>query len=582
MAERIRALEAKTSSSLLRKFRPTKSTKNVSQSKARTFERPSPGAPGNNLIAPLRTRRSVFKATELSPHRPETPIHRSIPEDDPYIHSPQPERSLPKIVEPLEQAQHTLDTSRGNDDGFAISSGFGRRVAKNFAVRRTSRPHEDVGSPSLTHHRYRYQLGSITNCTRHGRRPPGTPHDTGATKDMIDRARSGEYIPIGMLHRSQLESTSPWAYLERAKVPIEDVCPDCAAEERLMMMDAMQAQSTPLHPPHSLTEPDTGVVTATNLPKAIGTIIIFQGGVLHRVITNVHQGNPTAPDMRKLLEKLARVSQDLASIGRPSQATASPEQALKTMIFDTQAVKPQPSIPELLDLTDRIANEMQLDIGQRKLAPPANKRAREQSLLHSEDADSLMSNPSPTLVEPAPFCVRATPGPPSVYVTAVQSRKTSVIHVPAPIKPDSKCSTLPSAMPRTSDAWPIPVPKPLEVVPREVKASERRSTAQSDATLPSRLSPKSVPYPMIITPELRDSPRSQKRVRAMDLWPSKLRAPDGRSPSSAKVAEQAQLASHNARLDMNKAVQDAAEIERQMRRKVRTRGGLGGTSKAEV
>lgn len=241
----------------------------------RTFERPVPAALDNNLISPLCTKRTVFNTTNLSPHRPETPIHKSIPEDDPYIHAPQPERSLPSIVEPLEQAQHTLNTSRGNDDGFAISAGFGRRVAKNFAVRRTSRPHEDAGSPRMTHHRYRYQLGTITKCVRHGRRLPGTPHGTGATKDMIDRARSGEYIPIGMLHRSQLEATSPWAYLERAKVPIEDVCPDCAAEELLREAETMQAPLTPLQAPLPLAGRDNGVVTAMKLPEDIGAIIIL-------------------------------------------------------------------------------------------------------------------------------------------------------------------------------------------------------------------------------------------------------------------------------------------------------------------
>lgn len=34
----------------------------------------------------------------------------------------------------------TLDTSRGNRDGFAIASGYGRRASKNFAVRCNSRP----------------------------------------------------------------------------------------------------------------------------------------------------------------------------------------------------------------------------------------------------------------------------------------------------------------------------------------------------------------------------------------------------------------------------------------------------------
>lgn len=575
MAERIRALEAKNVNSVLKRSRPTKPTTSVNQSKGRTFERVLPDPPGEPVVAPLRTKRGSTKTANLLPYRPETPIHRSIPDDDPYIHAPQPERSISGIVEPHEQAQHLLDTSRGNDDGFAISSGFGRRLAKHFAVRRTSRPHEDAGSPSVIHHRYRYQLGTITNCSRHGRRLPGTPHGTGATKDMVDRARSGEYIPIGMLHRSQLDATSPWAYLERAKVPVEDVCPDCAAEERLREAEAERTPMTPLQPTQALADRDDGVITAMKLPEAIGAIIILRTGVSSCIVTNVRQGTPTAANMRKLSEKLARVSQDMASLDRSAQSTASPEQGLKTLIFDTQAVKPKPSITELLHLTDQIASEMQLDIGQNKRAAAVIHHAREQSLLHSEDAQNLFNSPSPVLDASGPFCLRATPGPPSVYVTAAQSRKTSITDALASAKPDDNRLTLPSAMPQAANQSLSPATTPSKTVQQEAEASEMRSPAPPYVPSSSRVSPKSLPYPVATRPELRKSPRPQKRVRVTDLWPPKLRLSTGQAASPSQAVEQAQLEQHKARLDKNKAVQEAADIERQMRRQVRTRGGLG-------
>lgn len=297
------------------------------------------------------------------------------------------------------------------------------------------------------------------------------------------------------------------------------------------------------------------------------------------MITNVRQGHPTAANMRKLSEKLLRASQAMSDIDNSSPSTSSPETELKTAIFDTQAVKPQPSIPELLHLTDQIASELRLDIGQKRLSAPTVARTPGQSLLHSEDAHSLLSSPSPPLVAFGPFCMRATPGPPSVYVTALQSRKSSVADVPASSKLEMKRPRLPSDMLQASDLSSISAIEPLQTAKRDAEdaedaeASEARAAAVSNAIPSLRLSPKSLPYPVTIKPELRKSPIPSKRVLVHDLWPSKQKLAVGQTLSPAKVAEQTQLQSHKARLDMNKAVQDAAEIERQMRQKVRARGG---------
>jgi hypothetical protein len=53
---------------------------------------------------------------------------------------------MPMLRDPPEQDSYPppkpefLDTSRGNQDGFAVASGYGRRASRNFNVRHNSRP----------------------------------------------------------------------------------------------------------------------------------------------------------------------------------------------------------------------------------------------------------------------------------------------------------------------------------------------------------------------------------------------------------------------------------------------------------
>lgn len=190
VASRIRELELKNAIPMPKHFRPAGHTRhghdhdsgNHRSQLHRDEER------NVDLIFPLRVRRFPRRDASGAPIRPETPLHRSVPEEEPYIHSPQPARSMPMLKDPPEHDSHptpgpeafdtpcgnheeephanafqpaqsklmlrdppernphpspklpTLDTSRGNQDGFVVASGYGRRTSRNFNVRHNSRP----------------------------------------------------------------------------------------------------------------------------------------------------------------------------------------------------------------------------------------------------------------------------------------------------------------------------------------------------------------------------------------------------------------------------------------------------------
>lgn len=190
VASRIRELELKNAIPMPKHFRPAGHTRHDHdrdtgnhRSQLHRDEKPDV-----DLIFPLRVRRFPRRGADGAPIRPETPLHRSIPDEEPHIHSPQPARSMPMLKDPPEMDSHsppkpetldtsrinqeeephvhtpqparsmpmlrdppehdshpspnpaTLDTSRGNQDGFAVASGYGRRTSRNFNVRRNSRP----------------------------------------------------------------------------------------------------------------------------------------------------------------------------------------------------------------------------------------------------------------------------------------------------------------------------------------------------------------------------------------------------------------------------------------------------------
>lgn len=146
VATRIRELELKNAIPMPKHFQPAGHTRHSNNNRPHRSQLAPDEKPTVDLIFPLHVRRFPRRTSDGSPFRPETPIHRSIPEDEPYIHAPQPARTMPMLKDPPEPEPEPqskieyLDTSRGNNDGFAIASRYGRRASRNFAVRRNSRP----------------------------------------------------------------------------------------------------------------------------------------------------------------------------------------------------------------------------------------------------------------------------------------------------------------------------------------------------------------------------------------------------------------------------------------------------------
>jgi hypothetical protein len=146
VANRIREYELKNAIPMPRHFRPSGHTRHDHDNRAHQSQLYREEKPEVDLIFPLHVRRFPRRISDGTPFRPETPLHRSIPDEEPYIHAPQPARSMPMLKDPPEHdppplaAPEVLGTPRGNHDGFAIASGYGHSASRNFAVRRNSRP----------------------------------------------------------------------------------------------------------------------------------------------------------------------------------------------------------------------------------------------------------------------------------------------------------------------------------------------------------------------------------------------------------------------------------------------------------
>ena len=378
---------------------------------------------GPPIVFPLHVKRFIRRDSNASAVRPETPLYRAEPSDDAYLHAPTPEKkSAPSIAQSDESAL-ALDTSRGDHDPFMIHSGFGKRPTMNFAVRRTSRPHEHGKgrvSPART-------TGTTAMCMRHGRRlqpSKSKPELTRPTQDMVERSRSGAYIPTGQIRRTQHEATSPWAVLTTKSDPSlnASICPDCVAEQRIKRRETLEAregtEDTVRRPQNdrSLLDDEendllpagrSSLVVARDLRQAINAVIFEREGELERVITNISRGQPTRDALLKLAEDLETVSKTLAHAD--ASLSSSPlrrkgECRDRAVILDTSAEmlrKRARSVPGLLHLIDEAASGLDLDVGQ-KAREPIERRdfartktddstSPQQSLLGSADEHFLRS-----------------------------------------------------------------------------------------------------------------------------------------------------------------------------------------------
>lgn len=248
---------------------------------------------------------------------------------------------------------------------------------------------------------------------------------------MVERSRSGAYIPVGKVYRSQLEATSPWSFAERAKrLHAEDICPDCAAEQSLKRQASVKAREEILQaaahfhgapPPAIKPRPPS---TTANVPVPVaavdmitdtGAIVVVQHeGILDRVATDPRRGPLTRASTQRLSENLAKVSRAVAQLGsvdeHPAQTNADSNRSQADKLVPSP-LRPRKvkscSMSELLDELHAIAADMNIDI---------SGPAREGSLAHAQnyiapvnfpftsfDAEGLLTEPTTPiamLVEP--------------------------------------------------------------------------------------------------------------------------------------------------------------------------------------
>jgi len=139
VAARIRVLELMNAVPMPRHFQPAGQTRHA---KVHHQHPHVDDEPAVELIFPLHVRQFPRRTSTGSPCRPESPIHRSIPQGEPHIHSPQPARSMPMLRDPPEAEPQSetrpLGISQNNQESPAMASGSVRRASDNSLTRRRS------------------------------------------------------------------------------------------------------------------------------------------------------------------------------------------------------------------------------------------------------------------------------------------------------------------------------------------------------------------------------------------------------------------------------------------------------------
>jgi hypothetical protein len=141
VAARIRSLEVLNAVPMPRHFQPAGHTRHARPHHQHPHVDDEPAV---ELIFPLHIRRFPRRTSTGSPVRPESPIHRSVPQEESYIHSPQPARSMPMLRDPLESEPRpeigSLGISQNNQEGSGILSRDVPRASENPSTRRKSQP----------------------------------------------------------------------------------------------------------------------------------------------------------------------------------------------------------------------------------------------------------------------------------------------------------------------------------------------------------------------------------------------------------------------------------------------------------
>lgn len=234
---------------------------------------------------------------------------------------------------------------------------------------------EPLHAPSPTRHisPAMYLHSTKDKCVRHGRKPAPQKSAARPTTDMVERGRSGAYVPTGMTVRRQVEATSQWAVTSRTltKPQGNDACPDCVAELGIRRREAIQTVmrstdasehlSTPTRPtpfrmstdsttqyPHRLHDisnsstDNTGddLVMVQDLGEGLDAAIFERGGELERLIMNSRLARPTVDVMQKLSKELLAVSNRLAFASRTAAPTPVQTMQHRAAIFDALPTTP--------------------------------------------------------------------------------------------------------------------------------------------------------------------------------------------------------------------------------------------------
>lgn len=445
---------------------------------------------------------------------------------------------------------------------------------------------------------------------------------------MVERSRSGAYIPVGKVYRSQLEATSPWSFAERAKrLHAEDVCPDCAAEQSLKRHasakareDILQAASHFHGAPPQASSPGPPLTTASGpVPVAAvetitdtGAIVVVQHeGILDRVATDPRKGPLTRASTQRLSENLAKVSKAVAQLGSVDEHPVQ-------INTNTDRLKPSPlrprkvkscSMSELLDELHAIAASMNIDISG---AEKDESLAQAQSYITpvhfpftSFDAEGLLSEPTtpgamsvepdhvavatdeifytrkvrpeqllPHIEDPESLLSEPTsPGPMSDEALA----KAIAEHVRSQ-KPDNKSRSPPSvyvtALPAGNNSIPEPVPLPSSIFrATDFSPNAAAMTTQRPGSS-SVVSPFSRPIPRFASgnyPSTSNlsSPWSIRSPKPLKRVRTMNRWPPEHDISSSPESQTSDSDQAHIATELHRAVQEVAAKERDLHRAVR-------------
>ncbi|KAK0959269.1 hypothetical protein LTR91_020920 [Friedmanniomyces endolithicus] len=366
--------------------------------------KPLPGLANTGVptIYPLHVNRFTRRTGSAVPLRAETPLYRSMPDAEPLIHAPQPQKSIPMLERrspSIQQAPAVHQTPPTTADDVAPAEKASKTVRVTSPYVRNS--NFALHSPAA------YLHGTKDKCVRHGRK-----RELRATNDMQDKGRTGAYHPTGFTVRQQTEATSPWSIASLTnKQGLADPCPDCRAELSIRRREAMQTVMRPAdvgasghvvepvlevaaaegktaprqreksRQPRSTretsnAEPHDDLVVTRDLGDGLDAAVLARGGELERVIINTRMSRPTEDALSKLSRDLLSVSQTLAvaSDGSPVAAAENSQQG-RTVVFNTpsRGRRRRYSVSELLDLVDQAVDTMHDPDQEDEVSKPASR-----------------------------------------------------------------------------------------------------------------------------------------------------------------------------------------------------------------